>query len=154
MTLPESLDSLGSRAFFNDAGLKEVSIPAGLKHIGDEPFLYSGLERVTLPDNMVEMPAYMFYCCTKLTSISLPAGLKRIGEAALAYTSINTIDLPEGLEELGLWAFTGADFTEVRVPSSLKIMGDAVFDYCDKLEKVEIAEGVQELTKWCFRHCE
>ena len=49
ITLPNTVQYLGSQAFYNCSGLKTISIPNSIKEIGDDVFgLCSALENVTL----------------------------------------------------------------------------------------------------------
>jgi hypothetical protein len=67
--------ALYTRAFFQQTALDSVSIPQGVKTIGDEAFAGCGLSSVTIPDTVVHIGARAFQG-NQFTAINLPAGLK------------------------------------------------------------------------------
>ena len=76
-----------------------------------------------------------FSNCYNLTNINLPPTLKTICSSAFSDCSrLKKISLP-GVESIGDYAFRGCDFTEVRIPSTLKSIGGGAFD-CRNLKKV------------------
>lgn len=74
---------------------------------------------------------------TQITSISLPNGIKNISNGAFrGCSSLNSINLPEGIEFIGNYAFTNTALTEVIIPSSVTMIGNA-FEDCN-LQKISI----------------
>lgn len=154
VVLPESLDSIGHRAFSSCNKLSSIVIPNNTKHIGEWVFYSTGVEYVKLPDNMEVIPMRLLSSCYNLKSIELPKSVKKIGDAAFGSSGLTSINLHEGIEELERWAFSSTDLTEVCLPSTLKKMGVATFERCDKLEKVEFADGFEEIGERTFGHCD
>ena len=64
------------------------------------------------------------------------------------------IEIPEGIAEIEKAAFMSACTTSVKLPRSLKIIGDGAFAICKNLESVEIQEGLEEIGSYAFTHCE
>ena len=153
VVLPESLDSIGNQAFNDCEKITSIVIPNNTKHLGEWVFCSTGVEYVKLPDNIEVIPTRFLSSCKNLKSIELPKSVKKICQSAFASSGLTSINLHEGIEELELWAFSSSNLTEVRLPSTLKTMGDATFEWCGNLEKVEFADGFEEIGERTFGHC-
>lgn len=108
--------------------LKEVTIPDGVKLIGENIFrACRNLISVRLPQDLTEIPEGCFANCT-LLEIELPKGVKAIGDRAFSdCNALTEINLPDGLEKIGLCAFSNCAFTQIVVPHSLKELGERPF---------------------------
>lgn len=49
--LSAKLQTISECAFYNTVGLKEITIPDGVKTIENEAFMNSGIETINLPEN-------------------------------------------------------------------------------------------------------
>ncbi|MBQ9438211.1 MAG: leucine-rich repeat protein, partial [Lachnospiraceae bacterium] len=115
--------------------LKEVSLPEGLKEIGEETFYgCSSLESVDLPDNVESIGRIAFFSCDKLSSLRLPDSLKYVGPQAFLCRKLPMPSLPEGLETVEYGAFNcmGEDLPDkaavsLRIPSSVSVIGHDAF---------------------------
>ena len=60
---------------------------------------------------------------------------------------ITAVNFPEGLEDTGTWAFQGNNLSEIKIPSSVKMIGERTFCGNRNLEKIkfEAPSGVSEL---------
>lgn len=68
---------------FDSQGVKTVTLPNSLTHIGAEAFMMSSeLERVTIPDSVAVIDRQAFNLCAKLNNLFIPSGVQRIEEAA------------------------------------------------------------------------
>lgn len=107
---------------FNNSGLQTVTIPDGIKHIGNGAFGYTGLKDVT--------------------DLVLPNGLETIGDNAFVVTmgsgtnegiGITSLTIPSSVKSIGANAFSGRrNLAEVTVeddnePGTQLILGDAAF---------------------------
>lgn len=107
---------------FNNSGLQTVTIPDGIKHIGNGAFGYTGLKDVT--------------------DLVLPNGLETIGDSAFVVTmgsgtnegiGITSLTIPSSVKSIGANAFSGRrNLAEVTVeddnePGTQLILGDAAF---------------------------
>ncbi|RIA78143.1 leucine rich repeat (LRR) protein [Anaeroplasma bactoclasticum] len=107
---------------FYDSGLKEVTIPEGVKEIGDYAFRQCrALEKVSIPNNVKRIGAYAFSGCTNLKDITLSNSITCIEEYTFKdCTSLKKIDIPNGVVEIGEEAFLGSAITNLELPSSVK----------------------------------
>ncbi len=86
ITLPESLTTIGERAFYACYGLTSITLPESLTTIGAEAFYgCDGLTSITLPESVTTIGAEAFCHCYGLTSITLPESVTTIGERAFYY---------------------------------------------------------------------
>jgi hypothetical protein len=103
--------------YFADAcsTLKSISVPDGIKSIGD----------------------YAFWRCPALQSVSLPETLKTIGKSAFRESAITGITLPEPLTTIGDFAFDNcANLEAIEIPANVTTIGSCAFSYCPKLANV------------------
>ena len=113
---------------FYYSGLKEVTIPEGVKEIGNRAFLEcSSLEKISIPNTVKSIGAYAFTRCNKLKDITLPNSITCIEECTFKdCTSLKKIDIPNSVVEIGENAFLGSAITNIKLPSSVKYI--ATFD--------------------------
>lgn len=79
--IPESVKSIGKRAFQNCAGLLDVEIPKNVITIGENAFSgCNGLENVIVPEGVTVIENGVFSGCSRLISIVLPDSLTSIGK--------------------------------------------------------------------------
>lgn len=79
----------------------------------------------------------------KLTAVKIPAGVKTIGDYAFQNTAITKVTFAEGskLETIGEYAFGLTAITEIEIPSSVKTLGNQLFNGCDSLTSVTFEKG-------------
>lgn len=119
--LYNSVDSIGDLAFASCTGLKNISLPKGLKKIG----------------------YYTFSHCTSLTVVGLPNTLITIGEDAfMECTSLKSIEIPNSVTSIGNNAFYKCtSLQSLSIGSGLTKIGGGAFLYCDNLITIKVAKG-------------
>ena len=121
-----------SGTFNHYYSLKSVTLPEGLKVIGNSTFNYCyNLSSINFPDSITHIMKNAFYLCDKLEDITLPASLTDIGESAFGHCyGIKNIVLPEGLKRIDNYAFqhSGLFNSIVFIPSSVTNVGSYVFN--------------------------
>ena len=65
-----------------------------------------------------------------------------------------TVVVPEGITHINDWAFSECLIDEVKLPSTLKSIGERAFDSCSRLQSIIIPEGIKELPFCLFRGCD
>ena len=83
LVIPNSVTSIGNRAFYGCSGLTSVTIPNSVTSIGNYAFAYcSGLTSVTIPNSVTSIGDDAFLYCSGLTSVTIPNSVTSLGYAA------------------------------------------------------------------------
>lgn len=157
INIPNSVTSIGKKAFLNCWNISEIVIPNSVKVIGDSAFWQcNSLTHVTLPNSLKEISSGMFEMCQHLTNIEIPKTLTVIGPRAFRRTSISNITLPTSLVKIGDWSFMSCDYLEqIALPDSLIEIGQGAFSYCSYLKQITIPPSVKTIGDRAFpKNCE
>ena len=153
ITIPESVKSIGDRAFFLCESLNSIHLPESVKSIGDEAFLdCTFLTSIHLPESLTSIGNEAFSKCYSLTSIHLPESVKSIGdEAFLDCTSLTSIHLPESVKSIGDHAFSGCEsLTSIHLPKSLTSIGNEAFSKCYSLTSIHLPDSLTTIGNYAF----
>ena len=83
VAIPNSVITIGDRAFDYCTSLTSVTLPSSLTSIGKGAFFAcTTLTSVTIPNSLTNIPAMAFMGCTSLTNITIPNGVTSIGDRA------------------------------------------------------------------------
>ena len=102
ITIPNSVTSIGGSAFYGCSGLTSVTIPNSVTSIGSSAFYgCSGLTSVTIPNSVTSIRGYTFYGCSGLTTITSEIENPfEIEESVFGGTSSNAkLIVPKGTKE-------------------------------------------------------
>lgn len=83
VTLPDGLKSIGDAAFSYCTSLRQITIPASVEYIGVAAFCCSGLEQVTFLGLPLKIETAIFKGCEQLQAVNVPKGCKQNFIAAL-----------------------------------------------------------------------
>ena len=140
---------IGKQAFLQCDGLAEIIIPDTVNRIEAEAFRESGLTAVQAA-GVVGIDYSAFYECKQLASVEL-SNLEWMGISAFSRCGqLEYFPLPDTLQEIPNWAFDFAAFTEVRIPNSVRRIGDQAFFNNEKLAKVIIPSSVVDICTEAF----
>ena len=105
--IPNSVTSIGGRAFSECSGLISINIPNNIKSIGYGAFAEcSDLISITIPNSIKSIGNTTFAECTGLTAIDIPNSVKSIGYGAFAKCSgLISITIPNSVTSIGYGAF-------------------------------------------------
>ncbi len=121
------------------SGIKTINIPNTVKTIGSRAFMGDYmLTSVTLPSSLTEIANNAFNG-TAITSIQLPDGVTRIGTGAFEDSKLQSITLPSATTAIGNRAFAGTPLTAVsyKSDSRVKTIGNGAFRDCESLVTAE-----------------
>ena len=155
-TIPNSVTSIDSGAFYHCKSLTSVAIPDSVTSIGDSAFSYCrSLTSVTIPDSVTSIGEYAFYDCTSLTSVAIPDSVTSIGEHAFdGCTSLTSVTIPDSVTSIGGSAFRGcSSLTSVTIPDSVTSIGGSAFSWCKSLTSVTIPDSVTSIGGSAFEKC-
>lgn len=176
--LPEGLESIGIKAFYNAGFLEKPILPNGLKNIDPEAFYYctnlaltslpdglttidtSAFQNCTklaltkLPDSLTTLSAYAFYGCVSLALEAIPDGVKKLLNSTFyGCTGIKKLSLPGEIEDSST-AFDGCTgLTEVTFrgkPKSIYALNRSIFNNCPNLTVINVpwSEGEFANAPW------
>ena len=130
ITLPETVKEIGASAFTNCSRLQKINIPEGVTSIGASAFAgCKKLKQLVLPSGLQKIPEQLCNLCEALDSVKLPAGLTVIPQKAFTgCSSLRSIKIPNSVTNIGNSAFSGCPLDTVVLPTSLNVLGDAVFN--------------------------
>lgn len=104
--LPDSLESIGEKAFVYCEQLKTVQFGNGLKTIGKDAFGHTGVISLKFPDSLESIGDWAFAFSKKLENVEFNEGLKQIGRQAFTSCKINNVSLPKSLKTQSVGCFS------------------------------------------------
>jgi hypothetical protein len=108
-TIPASVTSIGSYAFYGCTTLTGVSTPSSITSIGNYAFYgCTALTSVSISSSVTTIGSYAFYGCAGLTGVSIPSGVLTLGDNAFYdCTGLTSISIPSSVTTIGSNAFYG-----------------------------------------------
>ena len=156
IVLPAKLKFIGDDAFIFCRSLKSINIPESVQKIGLRAFFgCSSLKSMKLPIGITEIKSGLLSGCTNLTSIDIPYTTEEIGHNAFSKcTSLKSIELPYSLNNMGISVFYGCTaLTSVTIPKNIKYISDYTFSNCTSLTSVEMPLTVTRIGNQAFYGC-
>lgn len=176
--LPDSLTYLGSMAFSGCKSLKSITIPEKITELNAYLFFEcTSLETVVFQGFVTDIYSGAFYACSSLKNLTLPSSLKYISDYTFKDCTLLT-EKENGLFYVGNWLVGAEDgifdadirngtvgiagnifamqttLKTVRIPASVRYIGNYVFESCSNLRTVTIENGVSYLSRGIFSNCD
>ena len=142
LVIPNSVTSIGDKAFYGCSGLTSVTIPNSVTTIGEYAFYgCSGLTSVTIPNSVTSIESDAFSGCSSLTSVTIPNSVNSIGSGAFYDCSgLTSVTIPNSVTSIGVDAFSYCSgLTSVTIPNSVATIGYEAFYGCSGLTRAEFA---------------
>ncbi|HEM4927393.1 TPA: leucine-rich repeat protein, partial [Streptococcus suis] len=174
LTLPASLQKLGTHSFASSSSLKSVNIPSslvegdgvfidskslvniglaiGTTRIVDGLFRGTGFSEFTVPEGITEIGANAFADNGNLTTIILPSTLRTIGANAFANTSLKRIVLPLGMKKIPDGLLQGTKVEEFVIPEGVEEIGDFAFADNHSLRSVVLPSSLKKIGYGAFQN--
>ena len=156
VTIPDTVTDIYFRAFSQNASLKTVIFPKGLKTIGQSVFENCfGIEEIILPEGLETIGKYAFFNCDKLEKIYLPESLLSLGDGVFAYCyQLQTVRVPKRIKQLPPSLFRQClMLKEIILPEGLETIGENAFESCHCLQSVRIPDSVKTIGERAFSDC-
>ena len=153
--IPKSVKHIGVSAF-EDVKLTSIELPESLQTIGAKAFQNcTKLTSVAIPDSVTVINLWAFSGCSALADLTLGKGVKRIGIGAFGgCKSLTGLDLPIGLECIERSAFSGCSaLTLIVIPDSVTTIDQSAFGYCSGIKSVTFGKSVAEVGEDAFWSC-
>ena len=107
LILPDTITSIGEKAFMNCTELVEVSLPRGISELSD--YIFAGCKNLKLfvsPDGITSIGKNAFDGCSNLVAVNLSKNLKTIGDEAFrSCIKLPNIFIPRSVTSIGYDAF-------------------------------------------------
>lgn len=156
VSLPKSLKSIGTNAFFSCSLLREVEFHEGLESIGSFAFMNcASLGAVYLPSTLNTVEAGAFFGCTSLEEATVPGGLKSMG-GAMFYSCIRlrSVTLGEGLSRIDGEMFANClSLRSIKLPASVKTIYPFAFEGCKAMKGIVLPDGLETIGDNAFYGC-
>lgn len=128
--IPNTITSIPNYAFCG-TNIESVTIPSSVESIGTSAFQGCwNLSSVTLPKSVTSVKDTAFKSCRNLTSVTISSALEIIPQQMFSYcTSLASISIPKSVKEIDLYAFFNCTaLTSVTFEDTESIW------YCDDTE--------------------
>lgn len=140
LVIPNSVKTIGQKAFYNCYNLRNITISNQVLEISEFVFaLENGnlLRKTDWIEQKLKTRQYLYY-----RTVTLPKELEKIGDNAFQNNSnlkSITSGLPQTLLEIGNYAFSDCHSLEsVTIPSKVKSIGDHGFWGCSEYIKLDM----------------
>lgn len=128
--IPGDVKKIDSCAFQACRFLKRVTVPGGVRKLGDAFGWCKSLEEITLPDGLTEIGSSAFYSCESLRNLRIPGTVRTIGEQAFnGCRALESIVIPAGVTRIGEGAFYDSGVSRAVIPASVRAIGKKAFGY-------------------------
>ena len=106
--IADGITSLADCAFYQYTGLKDISFPETIRHIGTSAFFESSITDINFPNSLKTIGENAFKGCENLVHLNFNPGLEFIGDKAFHNcTNVFTVVLTDTIMEFGSNAFFG-----------------------------------------------
>ena len=174
ITIPDSVTSIGYRAFDSCENLKNVYISdleswckiefvdgfSNPLHSGANLYANGELAtEITIPNSVTSIERCCFVGCTSLTKIMIPDSVTSIGSAAFFSgfpycVNLTEITIPDSVTSIGNVAFGYCkSLTKITIPNSVESIGDSAFLNCSALTEITIPDSVTSIRSHTFYNC-
>ena len=164
INIPNSITTIGDRAFYGCESLIKINIPNSVTTIGEGAFLgCNSLTSITIPSSVVTIignPFYLWhgnlYNESKAFIYENHVLFNKNKTTLIAYRAKETnYTIPNSVTTIGEHAFSGCDsLTSINIPNSVTTIGKFAFSDCASLVNINIPNSVTTIGKCAFDGCE
>ena len=153
-TIPDSVTSIGSSAFYRCSNLTNITIPNSVTSIGSSAFSECGLTSAEIPDSVKSIEDNTFYRCNKLADVIIGNGVTSIGYRAFAESdNLTSVKIGNSVTSIGYMAFYKCSgLTSITIPNSVTSIGRSAFWECISLTSATIGNSAS-IGETAFNRC-
>ena len=130
LKLSDKMTVIPSGAFSMNIRMSSITIPAGVKEIGQTAFAGARLKSLTIPKSVTKIGRKAFHL-HQMKSLTIPGNVKEVGESAFEGTykaaSLEKLTIENGVKTIGERAFKEGHLSTVVLPDSVESIGKAAF---------------------------
>ena len=137
-------------------GCQNTTIPNSVKSIGDRAFCECiSLKSIVIPNSVTSIGKDAFGCCFSLKSINIPDSVTSIGDSAFKdCESLKYITIPDSVTTIAWGTFDHCkSLKAIAIPESVRCIGDYAFKDCESLKYIVIPVSVISIG-YAFSGCE
>lgn len=164
ITIPEGVETIKEKAFWDCRITGNVYIPNSIKEIGS--MVYQGnvyIDSITVGSKntvydsrngcnaIIETATNTLVAACKNTVI--PYDVTAIGDDAYMLYSKESIFIPQNVRSIGKYAFFRSALKEIALPYNLTSIKENAFLNCAMLQRVDLPENLKEIEAGAFWMC-
>ena len=154
VTLPSSVKTIGSHAFYYSNNLSTINLPEGLTAIGTYAFDHSALREVTIPETLTDIGEDAFSNCFGLFKVTFRGDHTIERYVFSKCTALKTIEVENGKLTLSYVAFGYCEGLDTLVlGEQYNTIDGSAFLNCSNLRNIVIEEGNGNISKTAFSGC-
>jgi hypothetical protein len=156
VTIPDSVDYIGSDAFAFSLSLSNITIPDSVTSIGDGAFWScNSLASIEIAEGVKTMGNYTFFNCTSLRSATIRGNLNMVGFGAFIYCgNLTSVEIDYGLTSIGMYMFNGCtSLNSINIPESVTKIENSAFAFCTSITSLSIPKSVTLIGEDAFLFC-
>jgi VCBS repeat-containing protein len=138
-TIPSSVTTIGTFAFYGCSGLTSINIPTSVTTLETYAFTHCiGLTSINIPNSVTTIGAYAFQNCNTVTSLTIPSSVTSIGIYAFAGCSgLTSLNILGNITSIRDGTFAGCmGLTSITIPSTVTSIGFQGFYDCYSLTSI------------------
>ena len=147
ITIPDSVTSVGFRAFSDCTNLETITIPKNATFSSGTFSNCTSLKNVKFSSGIEKIPNHLFNSSNlnSLTSITIPDSVTDIGSSAFSgCTGLTSITIPDSVTSISNLSFSGCTgLTSITIPDSVTSIGGRAFSDCTNLETITIPKNAK-----------
>ena len=155
VTIGEGLSELESDVFAGLRSVRSVYFPRTLRAIFSGAFSECGrLETADLPNALRYIGPGAFQGCISLEEVTFGSSLKNIQvDAFRGCKSLNKLTFPSTVTEIGQQAFADTGVEHIVLPDGIEDLPKSCFSHCEKLKEVTAGKGLSVVSDRSFNGC-
>ena len=156
LDMPNSVEYIGKRAFWDCFKLNSVILSNNLKIIEDNAFYQCmQLKEIIIPESTTNIGSGAFLKCYSLQRIKLSKNLSAINDNLFTHcTSLNEIIIPDNITKIADYAFSNCKSLQtISIPDSVLFIGEGAFSLCESLREIRLPKSLETLGLNIFFNC-